>query len=46
MLWTIFAVGEISSVLGALSVGSLTHRFGLGKTLRAGFLIWGEPPHF
>ena len=46
MLWTIFAIGEISCVLGALSVGSQTHRFGLGKTLPAGFLIWGAPPHF
>ena len=41
MLGTIFAIGGISSVLGTLSVGRLTHRFGLGKTLTAGFLIWG-----
>ena len=46
MLGMIFAIGGIFSVLDALSAGSLTHRFGLGKTLTAGFLIWGEPPHF
>ena len=37
----IFAIGGIFSVLDALSAGSLTHRFGLGKTLTAGFQIWG-----
>ena len=41
MLGTIFAIGGIFSVLDALSAGSLTHRFGLGKTLTAGFQIWG-----
>ena len=41
VLGTIFAIGGVSSILGALSVGSLTRRFGLGKTLTAGFLIWG-----
>ena len=41
MLGTIFAIGGISFVMGALSVESLTHRFGLGKTLTTGFLIWG-----
>ncbi len=41
MLGTIFAIGGISSVLGALSVWCPTPRFGLGKTLTAGFLIWG-----
>ena len=42
MLGMIFAIGGIFSVLDALSAGSLTHRFGLGKTLTAGFLIWGS----
>ncbi|MFP6568369.1 MAG: MFS transporter [Dehalococcoidia bacterium] len=41
MLGMTFAIGGIFSVLDALSPGSLTHRFGLGKTLTAGFLIWG-----
>ena len=41
MLGMIFAIGGIFSVLDALSAGSLTHRFGLGKTLTAGFQIWG-----
>ncbi|MCH7801879.1 MAG: hypothetical protein IIC24_10115 [Chloroflexi bacterium] len=41
VLGTIFAVGGISSILGALNVGRLTRRFGLGRTLVAGFLIYG-----
>ena len=41
MLGMIFAICGIFSVLDALSAGSLTHRFGLGKTLTAGFQIWG-----
>ncbi|MCH8310215.1 MAG: MFS transporter [Chloroflexi bacterium] len=41
VLGTIFAIGGVSSILGALSVGNLTRHFGLGRTLTAGFLIWG-----
>ncbi len=41
VLGTIFALGGATSILGALSAGRLTHRFGLGKTLAAGFLLYG-----
>ena len=41
MLGTIFAIGGATSILGALSTSRLTHRFGLGKTLAAGFLLYG-----
>jgi MFS family permease len=41
VLGTIFAVGGIPSILGALNVGRLTRRFGLGRTLVTGFLIYG-----
>ena len=41
VLGTIFAIGGATSILGALSAGRLTHRFGLGKTLAAGFLLYG-----
>jgi MFS family permease len=41
VLGTIFAVGGASSILGALNVGRLTRRFGLGRTLVVGFLIYG-----
>jgi MFS family permease len=41
VLGTIVAVGGISSFLGALNVGRLTWRFGLGRTLVMGILIYG-----
>ena len=41
VLGTIFAIGGATSILGALSASRLTHRFGLGKTLAAGFLLYG-----
>ena len=37
VLGTIFAVGGVSSLLGALSTTRLTKRFGLGKTLATGY---------
>ena len=41
VLGTIFAIGGATSILGALSASKLTHRFGLGKTLAIGFLLYG-----
>ena len=41
VLGTIFAVGGVSSIVGALNVGRLTRRFGLGRMLVVGFLIYG-----
>ena len=41
VLGTIFAIGGATSILGALSAGRLTSRFGLGKTLAIGFLVYG-----
>ena len=41
MLGTIFAIGGVTSILDALSASRLTHRFGLGKTLATGFLLYG-----
>ena len=40
VLGTIFAIGGITSILGALSAGPLTRRFGLGGTLTIGLLLW------
>ena len=40
VLGTIFAIGGVSTFVGALSAGPLTRRFGLGRTLAMGFLLY------
>ncbi|MBI4338571.1 MAG: MFS transporter [Chloroflexi bacterium] len=39
-LGTIFAVGGVSAIFGAVYAGRLTHRFGVGPTMVGGLLIF------
>jgi MFS family permease len=39
VLGSIFAIGGVSSILGALGVARLTRIYGLGRTLTIGFLV-------
>ena len=41
VLGTIWAIGGATSILGALSAGTLTRRFGLGRMLAMGVLLYG-----
>lgn len=41
VLGTISAVGGVSSIVGALNVHRLARRYGVGRTLVAGFLVYG-----
>ena len=46
VLGTIFAIGGAASILGALSAGRLTRRFGLGRMMAMGVLLYALSSFF